>query len=507
MIIRQTIAILLCVTLPVSAGAPNVFTEAYVQPGGSALNAGAKASADTGGVDDAATFTYASGSWVQSTGIFTVASGNPLTDGVAVDDFASVYADGSTATGFVGRVTARTSTTITVDTLTKKSGTAPADGSGNRTLKIGGAWPLTPSFPIGFVQASMTNAAGDVLRINIKDGTVYTFTAAGGGMTNGNPGPMWIQGYHLVPGDCENAPATRPIIDGGTTGASYTVLTNTQNYVHIAQIEFRNNGNSGAADLVSNSGNACLLWQVTVHDARRCGYRSTANTTCVESEAYACNGSNTPGFGGFSFATSGSSITRTISHSHIGTNGNGFILDTSLNFVNNIIANCGGDGCQSNGDVNQNFYSSTFTGNTGAGFKFTGGSQTMQSSFHNCLFTANGGYGVEFRAPGHGGGLLMNCAFGAGTQANGGASNGGKYNNVTPLGVQEIGTITLPTNTSPYVNASTGDYRLNIPQVKGTGRGFFMITKPGFGVNTASAPDVGAVQGRSFGEKAATFVQ
>lgn len=165
-------------------------TEFWNQTTGSNLNAGSTRT-------DAASFTYASGNWVQSTGVFTVASGDPLADGVAVGDWASVYADGASVTGFVGRVTARTSTTITVS-LTAKSGTAPTDGTGDRTLKIGGAWagPNGASmFPYGFIQNTMTNASGHVPRINFLSGTDYEITA---GTTHSNAGPVIWAGYRAL---------------------------------------------------------------------------------------------------------------------------------------------------------------------------------------------------------------------------------------------------------------------------------------------------------------------
>ncbi len=87
------------------------FTEFYVQTTGSNLNAGSTA-------DNAAPFTYAAGTFVQSTRVFTVASGNPQSDGVTVGMFASIYTTaGATVATFVGRVSAVDATTITVDGL------------------------------------------------------------------------------------------------------------------------------------------------------------------------------------------------------------------------------------------------------------------------------------------------------------------------------------------------------------------------------------------------------
>lgn len=66
------------------------FTEFCCRSGGSNLNAGTR-TGNTTVPGTSANFTYASGSWVSGTGVFTVASGNPQSDGVAVGDFVSVY--------------------------------------------------------------------------------------------------------------------------------------------------------------------------------------------------------------------------------------------------------------------------------------------------------------------------------------------------------------------------------------------------------------------------------
>ena len=192
------------------------FTEFCCRSGGSNLNAGTRTGNSTE-PGTAADLTYSSGTWVASTGVFTVASGNPQTDGVAVGDFASVYADGSTVTGFVGRVTARDTTTITVS-LTAKAGTAPTDGTGNRTLKIGGAWKGpngTDKFPFGTIASTLTNASSDPPRVNFKNDATYAITAALGPGTSG----IWYEGYTSSYSD-----GGRAIIDGGTSGASYYLL-------------------------------------------------------------------------------------------------------------------------------------------------------------------------------------------------------------------------------------------------------------------------------------------
>jgi hypothetical protein len=170
-------------------------TEFYMQTTGSNLNAGSTSA-------DAASLTYASGSWVSTTGVFTVASGNPLTDGVAVGDWTSVYVDGSTVTPFTGKVTARDSTTITVS-LTVKFGTVPATGSG-RSLKVGGAWASLAITGTSLVLRGGA-PAGDAYRLNIKAGTynegsaVHSTNLAGQQAT-----PFWIRGYRTAIGDIDS---------------------------------------------------------------------------------------------------------------------------------------------------------------------------------------------------------------------------------------------------------------------------------------------------------------
>ncbi|MFZ5832448.1 MAG: hypothetical protein ACOY3P_20365 [Planctomycetota bacterium] len=204
-------------------------TEFYCDPvDGSNLNAGS-----TTGNPLA---TYASGSWVAATGVFTVASGNPQSDGVAAGMFASVYPDGTTpATVFVGRVTAVDTTTITVS-LTVKMGTAPTDGTSNRTLKVGGAWKGpngTDTFPAGLFPDTLTNAAGDYNRLNLKNNAVcYPTVQVTWTRTDGKL--LHIEGYATTPGDGGIA-----VIDagGGAFTPWYTAGWSNQlsstNYLHV----------------------------------------------------------------------------------------------------------------------------------------------------------------------------------------------------------------------------------------------------------------------------------
>lgn len=458
------------------------FTNFYVQTTGSNLNSG---STNT----DTSTFTYASGNWVASTGVFTVASGNPSSDGVAVGDFASVYANGSTATGFVGRVTARDTTTITVS-LTAKSGTAPTDGTGDRTLKIGGAWAGmsgSVSFPFGFVQSTMVDTSNNPNKIWIK-GT-YNVTAA---MTHANVGPTWFEGYTTTIGD-----EGEFTIDGGTSGASYVVLTFGANVLGLANFIIKNNGATGSADLMSVTGNSCSLRNGSLFNARRCVLRATGNIKVCELEGYNGNISNSAGFGVFSFATAGSSIERVVCHSsNNGANNIGIVLDTSLNLIDCIVFDIQGYGISSNGDTNQSFYNLTIHNTGNHNFYFSGGSQVMSSSFTNCAFFKSGGYGIFYRTGGALGhiGNMLNCVFGSGTEGH----TSGNYNEGLGQAMMSIGEITYTANQTPWTSPTTGDFSITSALLKGTGRGKYRITKAGL-TQPTSYRDISAVQHQDSG--------
>jgi hypothetical protein len=181
-------------------------------------NAATGSNLNAGSTEGAATHTYASGTWVQATGVFSVASGNPVSDGVTVGTWASVYADGSTETGFVGKITARDATTITVDVASEFLGAAPANGTNNRTLKIGGVWK-GPSgaevVPLSFYNAA-TNDADKSVRVNFKNNASYLPTASYELVFS----DVMLQGYSTVAGD-----GGRATIDFGVSGEGFSVVS------------------------------------------------------------------------------------------------------------------------------------------------------------------------------------------------------------------------------------------------------------------------------------------
>lgn len=440
------------------------WTDFYIDPSGSNLNAGSTT---------ATTAVYTStGGDSDGTSIFTPADGSTPASSVSVGDFGSVYVTaGATVATFIGRVTAvaaGVNGAITFST-TAKSGTFPAASAGAHTItcQIGGAWKgpnAAVGFPFGFITNALTNSSLNHPCVNLKAGT-YSITAA---MTHNNAGPVMFCGYTTTPRD-----GGRAVIDGGTTGASYILLSTSSDSLFLQDIDWRNNGATGSADGTLITGSRTVIFRCTWSGMRRHGLNSQANMQAESCEFFGNNLSNTSGgFSGVAFAGSGSKLVRCRSHHNTGSNAGGFYLDSSVTLINCIADHNGANGILSNGDVNQSFYSCDLYANGGAGLFFTGGSQSMQSSIVNCAFTKNGGYGIEFRSFGHIG-LLLNNAFGSGTEAN----TSGTTNSVAKFGVFEQGTITLPSGVNPWTNPDNGDFRVTAASASGTGFGFYQQTQ------------------------------
>jgi hypothetical protein len=449
------------------------FTEFHCVAGtGSNLNAGSTSGAPL--------VTYASGNWVQATRVFTVASGDPVADGVAVGDFVSVYADGASApTGFVGRVTARNSTTITVS-ATASFGTAPTDGTGNRTLVVGGAWagPTGASpFPIGSIVSATVNVAGDPVRVNFyNSGGAFSITA---GMTNATS--ITLQGCASSPGD-----GGKGTIDGGTSGVSYTLLTMTTNPIVVTDMIFANNGASGTADGLDSNISGTFT-RVVVTGMRGSGWDISNGLMLVECEAYGNNLSNTANHGGFKMSSNAApSLLRCISHNNAGSNNNGFILIGNNNLLPSL-TNCIAD---TNG-LHGIFMNSAAQG----GYRING-----------CVSYNNGGDGIRFVNAGHyfyiENTILANNT-GTGINLTGTPANtfpqsvvncGFIGNAATTAGINAsmiAGSINF--GSAPFVDAANGNFAPVSAQAQGAGRGAFTQTS-GYTATTTSFPDVGAAQ-------------
>ena len=456
------------------------YTEFYVVTTGSNLNSGST----TG---NTATYTGVGDS--DGTSVFTPSDGSTPASSVNVGDFASVYVTaGATVATFIGRVTnvaAGVNGAITVST-TAKSGTFPAASAGAHTItcKVGGAWAGpsgATSFPFGFVTAAQTDAAGDVVRVNFKNGTTYSITAA---MSHNVAGPIWFQGYTTSAGD-----GGRAIIDGGTTGASYVLLTMnaTGTQVHLRDLIFQNNGATGSAVGVSHTGARSIIERVTVNSVRGNGLTAAgAGSLLIEVEAYACgqaNASNTAGISAAQVVT----LDNCTAHHNTGTNVSGVISSGTLVTLNNcILAANGKDGVVSlTVNICLELDQVTCYGNTGAGVNVTGNNADLLVS--NSLLANNGTYGVSSTGTGAQA-RLVNSAFWSNTTA---ATNGA---------IDDSGTVTC--SAAPMTDPANGDFSLNTTAgggaaCRGAGRGKFPLDPSQYTKTTTGFPDIGAVQSQA----------
>lgn len=463
------------------------FTEFYCNAStGSNLNAG---STENG----TAAFTYASGNWVAATGVFTVASGNPSSDGVAVGDFASVYANGSTVTGFVGRVTARDATTITVS-LTAKGGTAPADGTGNRTLKIGGVWlgpNGTDDFPFTIFGGTLTNAAGDIPRCNFKNNATYSVSAA---IDVNIAGPARFEGYASTAGDkglCTfDQTANANAFATGTSGDNLT-------FANMIVTSSTDSGDSGFS--LSNGSSGLQFYRIVCHKFDLSGWtnNNASGSVYIECETFDCNQSNSTVHGGFQHGQSDGVYIRCISHHHAsGSNSAGFRV-VGGTFLNCIADSNAGDGFLISGTGSNILINCDAYNNTLDGIEFSTASSVLLN-IQNCNLVKNGGYGINLGSAGTKRGVIFNCGFGAGTQAN----SSGQVN-AAPTGssVIEEGVVTYASDVSPWVDPADGDFRINLAAAKGAGRGSFLQVQSGYGDPnpTVAYPDIGAAQHQDAG--------
>ncbi len=461
------------------------FTEFACRSGGSNLNAGTRTGNSTVPASGASPLTYASGTWVQSTGVFTAPVGrDPVADGVVAGDFASVYPDAATVTPFVGRVTTRTITTITVS-LTAKMGTAPVDGVTNTTLKIGGAW-LGPNgasgFPFNVIQNTLTNAAGDKPRVNMMNDANYSITAA---MTHTNVGPITFQGFTASYEDLGRA-----VIDGGTSGTSYLLLNVSAAWIRLIDLTFQNNGATASAGGLTSSANGSDLIRVVVNNVRGVGFTISA-LRAVECEAYACNQANGSGIAAFTLADRGGSFLRCIAHDNTGSNTVGFNSGSvGGGYYESCIADTNGsDGFAFTGANANTAYINCDAYNNGRdGMRVSVNGQATGAYIENCNFVKNVGWGINGNVTTPTSTMLtiVNCGFGSGSQVNG----SGATNLVSSS--TETGTVTYASGITPWVDPTNGDFRI-VPGrgAVNVGRGTFTETATSY-AGTVGYPVIGA---------------
>ncbi len=451
------------------------FTEFYCDfTSGANVNAGDDAGAasmsDTAGTGSYSAVTH------QYTSVATIGS-------VAVGQFLSIYSGAATTPAFIGRITAVTGGggavwVITVST-TAISGTEPTTASTYKA-KVGGAWKGpngTENHPFGFVATTLTDAAGDTPRVNLKGGTNYAMTGA---ITHALAG-VRFQGYTTAINDSGKA-----TIDGGTSGASYALLTVSGTNNDLVDLIVQNNGATGsAAGLVVSAGGNFLL-RCVVNNVRGHGFSGTTGTNrATECEAYACNQSNTANTAGYNGITI---YERCIAHDNAGSNTAGFRINANGGYLITCVSDSnGGKGLLlGTGGTNATVSGCDFYNNASDGIDIQ---NTAAGSFQieNCNFIKNGGYGINGSGASSRNGVVLNCGFGAGTQVNTSGSTTGLKS------MTETGSITYASDVTPWVDPANGDFRLNLAAAKNVGRGGFTQTAASY-AGTVSYPDVGAAQ-------------
>jgi hypothetical protein len=390
-------------------------------------------------------------------------------------------------------VTAVSSTTITLS-LTRKAGIVPITGTTGYTANVGGAWsgPAGSSgFPINFMSTTPTTSAGDRPRINLKNDQTYSITA---GISTANNGPWVVWGYSSAFADGGYA-----TIDGGTTGASFALITCNNFSPSFAYLKLNNNGATGSSPGITFGAHGSFVYRCVFSNLRGPGTTGITNgpISFVECEAFGCNQSNTANGAGFQIGTGPSTYVRCVSHDNTGSNSSGFCLtgtNIAATLVGCIADTNGKDGMLASGSGYVQAINCDFYGNTGAGINIATGSG-QSAIIQNSIFSQNGTYGIN-NSGGQSMSVIQNCAFYSNTS---GQTNGlANYTNL-------IGTVTL--SGDPFTNAPSGDFSLNNTAgagaaCRGAGAGGYLTTQGGYG-STVAYPDIGAVQHQDTGGGAA----
>jgi hypothetical protein len=461
------------------------FQEFYCDAAGansaSNLNAGDKTTAPATTTNGA--YTRSGGAGGGTSDLFVAASGTPFA-GVAVGDYVSIYADGGSApTGYIARISAKnSSTSIDVDSA-KSAGTRPATAATGVTARVGGAW-LGPNgasgFPFGFIAGTATDGSGNPFRVNFKAGTNYAVTAA---VSHNKDGPGTFEGMTAAPGD-----GGRAVFDGGTSGASYTLLTVTSavSVTTFRGLTFQNNGATSNADLAACAGNPCFWERCVFASARGAGLDCTGGNRLTECEAYSCGQSNSSGNAGFTGNTV-CTFVRCVSHDNAGSNVSGWAWRSAgpVTCTECIADTNGQDGFRSDQpDMYLRECDSYNNGRDGARF---GNSTAHLYTVESCNFVKNGGYGVNGTGAGVRVGTVTNCGFGSGTQANTSGTTTGLSAMV------ETGSVTYASGVTPWADPANGDFRVSLAAAKGAGRGTFTQTQASY-TGAVAYPDIGSCQ-------------
>ncbi len=457
------------------------YNEFYCQANGSNLNSGHDNQQN-------AKYTTTNGNWSTTTNVFIPTdNSNPVSSGVAVGDWVSIYIDGATVGVYIALVTAVVNATngaITVSS-TQNGGTPPTTSATTRTLKCGGAWlgsqgsVLWP-FQSSFSFTTLKNPSTNWTRVNLKNDQTYSIT---NGLSVVGTG-LVVQGYTSNIGD-----GGRATIDGGTTNIVILTPASQQWYVDLI---FTSSATAGTNSVISTGGQNHLFLRVTVIGARGTGFNIANNyNTLLECEAFNCNKSGTSGAAGF-VLTSNSCAIRCISAGNLGSNSDGFGLvaaSADVTFIGCVSFNNSRHGFNLGTAANKaQLFNCDMYNNGGHGLINGNTITTLLTIIENCNFIKNKGAAISaILTTGRWQGLVLNCGVGNGSAAN----LGGKFVNTDQL--QIINVTDYPADQTPWVSPDTGNFSIILPAALSAGRGNFTETQGGFS-GTVGYPDIGAAQ-------------
>lgn len=473
------------------------YTEFCCRAGGSNLNAGTL----DGGATEPATapvFMVTGCDYNGAGAGVTMPVGTSMTEFVT-GRYVSVCKDGDaapTANQFVvGRVQSVNVGTRTVTFgFWQPFGTLPSASSG-WTVRVGGAWagPSGASaFPINFITIGI---AGLAPRVNHKNDQVYNVTA---GMTTAGD-RVAHQGYTTTFGD-----GGRTVIDGGTTGTGYTVLTVSSSNTVWTDLIFQNNGGTlgSGIPLISLTGTENVVSRCSVGPCRGVGLLTNgAFNTVIECRVFGFNqvANNALNAGFWSNASSGNvgMYIRCIAHDPANhstiagqNSGSGWYISGGTQVLIDCIAfNCScGYYSASVGNVtvlNMDIYNSKYDG-----IYLVPNGSFATHYFENPNLFRNGGYGINVTNLGTSLAIVQNPTFGGGNQAN----TSGEYLTGSNINLQIYDPVSYPADQHPYADPANGDFTVVNPNSKGRARAKFPPLT-GYTKTTTSFRDAGASQG------------
>lgn len=432
----------------------NGVTEFCCRSGGSNLNAGTL-QGDSTEPGTSASASYEYGDWDASTGVFTSNDEDPLSDGVAVGDYVSLYEEYDTVTGFVGQVTAVDYYEMTIDITDHYAGTIPSSSSGSVFANVGGAWQGpngAEGFPLDFVEDRMADGSDVMVRVNLKNDQTYSITAEIAMPTDNY---RTIQGYSSSYADKGEA-----LIQGPATGTSFTLLevqnvNATGNF--LVDLHFDQNGNAAGSDYGVEffCGNQ-RSWMIRCRFSNM--YRDGLRIGDSDAVLIDCESYDNGRYGIHNTVGNNVKLHNCRIHNNTST---GYYTAPGQNrygvFDSCIFAFNGGDGLAVAQDSGSMVVNCVFFGNTSDGLFIKG---SPVSFVRDCAFFDNGAYGINFNAPdptwGHF--QLVNCAFGAGTLANGSGTHN-KTSGTYPT-FNQVGTVTETTDFDPFEDSANGDFTL-----------------------------------------------